>query len=86
LADNLKVGDVVEAAYNLRGREWTDPKGVVKYFNTLEIWSMQYGSAARQPSQAPAEKRHPSGLSGDIATSHFDSMVDQEYADDDLPF
>lgn len=42
LADNLKVGDGVEVSINLRGREWKSPSGEIKYFNTLDIWSIQY--------------------------------------------
>jgi hypothetical protein len=44
LADNLKIGDVVEVGINLRGREWKSPTGEVKYFATLEIWSIQYAN------------------------------------------
>jgi len=34
-----KVGDSVEVLFNLRGREWTDPKtNEVKVFNTLTSW------------------------------------------------
>lgn len=40
LADNLKVGQVVEVAINLKGRKWTSPGGEVKYFNTIEAWQI----------------------------------------------
>jgi hypothetical protein len=40
LADGLNVGDEVNVFYNLRGRLWTDPNGVDKYFNTLECWKI----------------------------------------------
>ena len=43
-ADNLiqfnKVGDVVDCAINLRGREWTSPEGKVSVFNTIEAWKV----------------------------------------------
>ena len=38
LLDEYEVGDAVDADINIRGREWTSPKGEVKYFNTLEAW------------------------------------------------
>jgi len=38
LLDSLKEGQQVEVSFNLRGREWTSPKGDVKYFNTLDAW------------------------------------------------
>lgn len=35
-----KVGDKVDVSINLRGREWTNPEGEVKVFNTLEAWKV----------------------------------------------
>ncbi len=42
LANTFKAGDKVILAYNLRGREWVNPQGETKYFNTLEVWKMNY--------------------------------------------
>lgn len=42
--DKCEEGQTVEVEFALRGREWTSPKGEVKYFNTLDVWSV---SAAR---------------------------------------
>lgn len=43
-AENLlkynKEGDVVNISINLRGREWTNPQGEVKIFNTIEAWKV----------------------------------------------
>lgn len=43
-ADNLvkynKAGDRVDISYNLRGREWTNPQGEVKVFNSIEAWKV----------------------------------------------
>ena len=41
LLDNFKEGDNVEVYFNLRGREWTNPQGEVKVFNTLDAWKIQ---------------------------------------------
>ncbi len=46
LADNIKIGDVVEVSINMRGREWKSPTGEIKYFNTLDIWTMNLVSGA----------------------------------------
>ncbi len=35
LLDGYKVGEEVEASFNLRGREWQD-----KHFNSLELWKI----------------------------------------------
>lgn len=38
----MKQMDDVEVFYNIRGREWADPKtGEVKYFNTLDVWKVE---------------------------------------------
>ncbi len=41
LIDKYNPGDTITVHYNLRGREWTSPKGEVKYFNTLEAWRIE---------------------------------------------
>jgi len=38
LLDNFNVGDEVEIAINLRGREWISPQGETKYFNSIQGW------------------------------------------------
>lgn len=40
LLDNFKVGQEVSVEFDLRGRKWTDQKGAVKYFNTLQAWRL----------------------------------------------
>lgn len=41
LLDNFFGGEEVEVSINLRGRSWTNDKGEVKYFNTLEAWKIE---------------------------------------------
>ena len=43
LLNGLQVGQEVTVHYNLRGREWTNPQGEVKYFNSIEGWKVQGG-------------------------------------------
>lgn len=38
LLDTFKVGDNITVSVNLRGRKWTSPDGVNKYFNTIQAW------------------------------------------------
>lgn len=40
LIDQYNVGDEIKVHFNLRGREWTNPHGEVKYFNSLEAWKI----------------------------------------------
>ena len=41
LIDDIEVGDLVNLSYNLRGREWVNPEGESKYFNTLQAWKVE---------------------------------------------
>lgn len=45
LANNLKTGEVIEVQYNLRGRRWEAGDGTVKYFNSIEAWTMSLSSS-----------------------------------------
>jgi hypothetical protein len=38
LLNNFQVGDEVEVSINLRGREWVNPQGETKYFNSIQGW------------------------------------------------
>ena len=40
--DKFAVGDEVRVEFSLRGREWKSPKGEIKYFNSLDVWTIQH--------------------------------------------
>ena len=65
LFDNLQIGQIVKIHFNLQGREWTSPKGEVKYFNTVVGWKIeliQTTNVAQQQHQAPqGYAQHPQG-------------------------
>lgn len=44
--DAFSKGDEIEVEFNLRGREWTSPSGDVRYFNSLDVWTLQAASQA----------------------------------------
>tara|TARA_R110000772_G_C12995632_1_gene407555 strand:- start:214 stop:537 length:324 start_codon:yes stop_codon:yes gene_type:complete len=44
LIDAFEVGATIEVSFNLRGREWVNPQGESKYFNSLEAWRLEAGS------------------------------------------
>ena len=56
LVDTFKQGDKVALAYNLRGKEWVNPQNETKYFNTLEVWRMNYQDETMATKQAPAQE------------------------------
>lgn len=71
LLDSLQVGQNVKVYINIRGREWTNPQGETKYFNTIEGWKIEviqttnvaYQQAPQQPvaqaAPAPPPQRAP---------------------------
>ena len=53
LIDGFQVGQCIEVNFNLRGREWTDKKGAIKYFNTLDVWRIVYEESSAETSPIP---------------------------------
>ena len=53
--DGFSEGDRVNVKYNLRGREWTNPSGEVKVFNTIECWWIEKEDVANN-AQTPISK------------------------------
>ena len=47
--DQFSVGDEVRIEFNLRGREWRNPQGEVKYFNSLDVWRIERAGESRRP-------------------------------------
>lgn len=65
--DSFKVGDEVRIEFNLRGREWTSPKGEVKYFNSLDVWRLQpTNTGASDHDGPPPQMEPPPDMDADI--------------------
>lgn len=80
LLDSMKVGDVVNVSFNLKGRKWTDPQGQVKYFNSLQAWRITPEQAAAPAAPASGGGTPPPPSAGD--EPEWLASGD----DDDLPF
>ena len=39
--DGFEVGEQVRVEFSLRGREWKSPKGETRYFNSLDVWTVE---------------------------------------------
>ena len=52
LLNNFQVGQQVKISINLRGREWVNPQGETKYFNSVQGWRIEEAGAAA-PSEMP---------------------------------
>lgn len=76
LLDNISEGDFVKIGINLRGREWTNPEGQVRYFNSITGWRLEKGTGS---SEEPTQVSTPAQ-----ASSNENPFADDE--DDDLPF
>ena len=68
--DGLNVGDEVRIEFSLRGREWTSPQGQVKYFNSLDVWTIDRIGASAGPGnrdeEPPLPEGPPPGMEDDI--------------------
>ena len=79
LLDNLHEGENIKVGINIRGREWTNPQGEVKYFNSITGWRVEKGT------DSPSEPVHATPAAQPVATaSNENPFADEE--DDDLPF
>ena len=41
ILNSYAVGQDVKVSINLRGREWINPEGVAKYFNSIQGWRIE---------------------------------------------
>ena len=41
LLDKLSLGQQIKVSINLHGREWINPKGEAKYFNSIQGWRIE---------------------------------------------
>lgn len=76
LLNSFSVGDAVKISINIRGREWTNPQGEVKYFNSIQGWrieKLQEGEQEGLPPVPPVGSFEP-----------VDELNEEDH--DDLPF
>ena len=55
ILDKYKVDDSVKASINLRGKEWINPEGAAKYFNTIVVWRIELAQAEADNTPPPAK-------------------------------
>tara|TARA_B100000900_G_C20569210_1_gene712485 strand:+ start:1126 stop:1500 length:375 start_codon:yes stop_codon:yes gene_type:complete len=76
LLDSFNVGDNVKISINLRGREWENPEGEIKYFNSIHGWRIEKNESVEKDT-IPSPDESP----GFEVKSDEDNEVE-----DDLPF
>ncbi len=77
LLNSYKVGQDVKVSINVRGREWVNPQGETKYFNSIQGWRIenvsQTPNSSDMPPMPPADAFEPAN-----------DFNEEEH--DDLPF
>ncbi|MER3375521.1 MAG: DUF3127 domain-containing protein [Allomuricauda sp.] len=77
LLNNYSVGQMVKISINLRGREWVNPQGETKYFNSIQGWRIENlqseANTENMPPVPPMEAFEPA-----------DDLNEEDH--DDLPF
>ncbi|WP_417428188.1 DUF3127 domain-containing protein [Halpernia sp.] len=78
LPTKFNEGDSVKIGINLRGREWTSPDNVVKYFNSIVGWRIEKleGNSTEPTAATPSPSANNTASSTDV-------FAEEE---DDLPF
>ncbi len=67
--DGFEVGQEVRVEFSLRGREWKSPQGDVKYFNSLDVWTIENATGAgagRFDEEPPFSEEPPPPSESDI--------------------
>ena len=76
LLDSFNVGENVKISINLRGREWENPEGDVKYFNSIHGWRIEKEDSMEKD-KIPSPDQSPG----------FEEKTDEDSeVEDDLPF
>lgn len=77
LLNGIHVGQDIKISINLRGREWINPQGETKYFNSIQGWRIEKlqaeAGSGQMPPVPPIDAFEP-----------VDNYNEEEH--DDLPF
>ncbi|WP_185869659.1 DUF3127 domain-containing protein [Blattabacterium cuenoti] len=68
LLENIKIKDKIKIYINIRGREWTNNEGIIKYFNSIQGWKIEEIDSISNSSSNSSSKKSsviPSSLSSD---------------------
>lgn len=84
LLDHFRVDESVRVNINLQGREWRNPQGEIRYFNSIRGWKIDSleGSDGASFQSAPSERGRGGGS---FEKTSRPSPAEQQ-DDDDLPF
>jgi hypothetical protein len=66
MLESFKPGDDVRVEFTLRGREWTGRGGEVKYFNSLDVWTIEAQGESASGGSTPPDHDDRSVLDDDV--------------------
>jgi hypothetical protein len=68
LLDNRLVGENVKVSINIGGREWVNPQGETKYFNSIKGWKIEkLGTEQTQQAKTPPQPNNNEEENDDLA-------------------
>ena len=76
LLDSFNVGENVKISINLRGREWENPEGEIKYFNSIHGWRIEKEEFVEKDMIPPPDE----------APGFEEKSDEDKEVEDDLPF
>jgi hypothetical protein len=82
IVDVYHIGEEMEIHFNLRGRDWTNPQGEIKTFNTLECWKLV--KVAGQTQQDAQVEENEAAMNEMDMINDFNRVT--QSGKDDLPF
>ena len=51
LLNGLRVGNIITAYFDIRGKEWKAPEGITKYFMSLSLWKIKVEKDVKEPEE-----------------------------------
>ncbi|AWU45594.1 DUF3127 domain-containing protein [Blattabacterium punctulatus] len=68
LLNSIRLKDKIKVFINIRGREWTNPEGIIKYFNSIQGWKIE------DIQQPLGSSKKTSTISPSLSSDDFDDL------------
>ncbi|WP_185856124.1 DUF3127 domain-containing protein [Blattabacterium cuenoti] len=71
LLESIREEDKIKVFINIRGREWTNPEGILKYFNSIQGWKIEEEGYQQSGKNS---KKISSSISPTLSSDDFDDL------------
>ncbi|AEU09583.1 DUF3127 domain-containing protein [Blattabacterium sp. (Cryptocercus punctulatus) str. Cpu] len=68
LLNSIRLKDKIKVFINIRGREWTNPEGIIKYFNSIQGWKIE------EIQRSLGSSKKTSTISPSLSSDDFDDL------------